>query len=370
MVKKLAAIVAAVALVVSQAPVFACTNFQVKAEDGTVIVARSNEFGIDAESQIVFEPAGKTFTSKSPDGGKGKSWTSKYAFLGINGLGLVESFGDGMNEAGLSVEGLYFTESKYETADAEQAAGAVSSNDFVSWLLGSFATVDEVKAALPSVRIWGEVVAALSGPMPLHFALHDASGKSLVIEFIGGEKKVYDNPIGVMTNMPEFPWQVTNLRNYVNLSPLIPKAKDFSGVMIRPTGTGSGWHGIPGDWSPPSRFVRIAYLVNATPPAKDRTGALNLAKHILNTVDIPKGSVEAELKGKDGNVAFEKEYTQWSVLNDLTNGVFYYYSYDDMNLKSIDLKKMAADGTKTVKFIPMSGGFSAVTMADRMAEMK
>ncbi len=368
--KKIAVIMVAVALAVSQAPVFACTNFQVKAEDGTVIVARSNEFGIDANSQIVFEPAGKAFTSKSPDGGKGRSWASKYAFLGINGLGLVESFGDGMNEAGLSVEGLFFTESKYETADPQQAENAVSSNDFVSWLLSSFATVDEVKAALPSVKVWGEFVAALSGPLPLHFAVHDASGKAIVIEFIGGEKKVYDNPVGVMTNMPEFPWQVTNLRNFVNLSIFIPKARDFNGVIIKPTGTGSGWHGIPGDWSPPSRFVRIAYLVNATPPAKDRTGALNLAKHILNTVDIPKGSVEAELKGKDGSVGVEEEYTQWSVLNDLTNGVFYYYSYDDMNLKSIDLKKMAADGTKTVRFIPMSDGFSAADKTAAMTEMK
>ena len=370
MVKKMGLMLTAFALIGAQTACFACTNFQVKAEDGTIIVARSNEFGIDAKSQVVFEPAGKTFTSTSPDGGKGKSWTSKYAFLGINGLGLVESFGDGMNEAGLSVEGLYFTESKYETVDAQQAASAVSSNDFISWLLGNFATVDEVKEALPSVRIWGETVAVLSGPMPLHFAVHDASGKCLVVEFIGGEKKIYDNQIGVMTNMPEFPWQVTHLCNYLNLSAFNPKAKDFNGIMIKPTGTGAGWLGMPGDWSPPSRFVRIAYLVNATPPAKDRTTALNLAKHILNTVDIPLGSVEAALKSKDSGNAVAKEYTQWSVLNDLTNRVFYYYSYDDMNLKSIDLKKMAADGIKTVKFIPMSDGFSAADKTDKMAEMR
>jgi len=348
----------------------ACTSFQVKAEDGTVVIGRSNEFGIDAKSQIVYEPAGKMFTSKTADGGKGKSWTSKYAFLGINGLGLVEAFGDGMNEAGLSMEGLYFTESKYETADPKDAANAVSSNDFITWVLGNFATVDEVKAALPSVRIWGETVAEIGGPIPLHFAVHDASGKCIVIEFIGGEKRVHDNPIGVMTNMPEFPWHVTNLRNYVNLNPLIPKPRDFNGVAIRPTGTGSGWLGVAGDWSPPSRFVRIAYLVYTTPAAKDRPGALNLAKHILNTVDIPKGSVEAALKAKGGGDAISEEYTQWSILLDLTNRIFYYYAYDDMNLKSIDLKKMAAGGAKTVKFIPMADGFSAADVTARMKDLK
>jgi len=348
----------------------ACTSFQVKAEDGTVVIGRSNEFGIDAKSQIVFEPAGKEFTSKSPDGKAGKSWTSRYAFLGINGLGLKESFGDGMNEAGLSVEGLYFTESRYETVDPKDAANAVSNNDFITWLLSNFATVDEVKKALPSIRVWGEILQLIGGPIPLHFAIHDASGKAMVVEFISGEKKVYDNPIGVMTNMPEFPWQVTNLRNFLNLSALIPKAKDFNGVIINPTGTGAGWHGVPGDWSPPSRFVRIAYLVNMTPPAKDRADAINLAKHILNTVDIPLGSVEAELKSKDNPDGVSKEYTQWSIFLDLTNRVMYFETYDDMNLKFVDLKKMAADGTKTIKFIPMSDGFSAVNKTDMMAEMK
>ena len=348
----------------------ACTSFQIKADDGTVVIGRSNEFAIDTKSQIVYEPAGRKFTSKTPDGGKGKSWTSKYAFLGVNGLGLVESFGDGMNEAGLSMEGLYFTESKYETADPKDAASALSTNDFATWVLSNFATVDEVKAALPSVRVWGEVVAAIGGPIPLHFAIHDASGKCVVVEFINGEKKVYDNPIGVMTNMPEFPWHVTNLRNYLNLSPLIPKPREFNGVTIRPTGMGAGWLGVTGDWSPPSRFVRIAYLVYTTPSAKDRTGALNLAKHILNTVDIPKGSVEAELKAKDSTAPFSEEYTQWSLLLDLTNRVFYYYTYGDMNLKSIDLKKMAAEGGKTVRFIPMEEGFSAADRTGKMAELK
>jgi choloylglycine hydrolase len=370
MSKKFAAFIAAIALIVSQAPCFACTSFQIKAGDGTVVIGRSNEFGIDAKSQIVYEPAAKAFTSKSPDGGKGMGWKSKYAFLGINGLGLVESFGDGMNEAGLSMEGLYFTESKYEAVGPEDAARAISTNDFVSWVLGNFATVDEVKAALPAVRVWGEAVEALGGPIPLHFALHDASGKCIVVEFINGEKKVYDNPIGVMTNMPEFPWHVTNLRNYLNINPLIPKARDFNGVEIRPTGTGSGWLGITGDWSPPSRFVRIAYLVYTSPQAKDRTGALNLAKHILNTVDIPKGSVEAQLKAQGSTDAISEEYTQWSVLLDLTNRVFYYYAYDDMNLKSIDLKKIAASGANTVRFIPMAEGFSATEMAGKMKDLK
>ena len=357
------------ALVLPQA-VLACTSFQVKANDGTVVIGRSNEFGIDAHSQIVFEPAGKEFVSKTPDGKAGKNWKSRYAFLGINGLGLVEGFADGMNEAGLSVEGLLFDESRYEPVDQKENQSAVSSNDFISWILGNFATVDELKKELSGVRVWGETVAPIGGPLPLHFVVHDASGKCLVIEFINGEKKIYDNPIGVMTNMPELPWQITNLRNYLNLNTFITKARDFNGVSIQATGTGSGWLGIPGDWSPPSRFVRIACLVNTCSPAKDGKEALNLAKHILNTVDIALKSVEASIKGKTGSEAVVQEYTQWSVLLDLTNRVMYYYSYNDMNLKAIDLQKMAASKPQNAKVIPISGEFSATSVTDKLVVLK
>jgi choloylglycine hydrolase len=348
----------------------ACTNFTVRAEDGTVVIARSNEFPINANSQIVFEPAGKKMMSGAPGGQEGKRWTSRYAFLGINGMGLKENFVDGMNTAGLSVEGLLFSEGKYEIPNPGDAASVVSSNDFVSWVLGNFDTVEEVKKALPAVKVWGESVAVFGGPLMLHFAIHDASGKCIVLEFIDGEKKVYDNPIGAMTNMPDFPWQVTHLRSFANFSAFNPKAKDFQGVTISPTGQGSGWLGMPGDWSPPSRFVRVAYLSNVTSPAKDLQDALNLAKHILNTVDIPLGSINENIKDKNGADTVAKEYTQWSILDDLTHRVMYYYAYDDMNLKSINLKKMAADGTAAVKFIPMAEGFSAVNMTDKMMEMQ
>ena len=98
--RKFTVILAVVTLVASQVPAFACTSFQVKAEDGTVVVGRSNEFSINADSQIVFEPAGKKFTSKAPGNKIGKSWTSRYALLGINGMGLKESFADGITNGG------------------------------------------------------------------------------------------------------------------------------------------------------------------------------------------------------------------------------------------------------------------------------
>ncbi|MEI6226091.1 MAG: choloylglycine hydrolase family protein [Deltaproteobacteria bacterium] len=347
-------------------PSFGCCSFRIKAEDGTCVVARVNELGMEARSQIVFQPSGRSFTSKAPGGGPGKTWTSRYAFLGINGLGLPASFGDGMNEAGLSMEGLFFDDSRYEAPGPGEAAVSVGSNDFVSWVLGNFATVDEVKAALASVRVWSETVGAVGATFPLHFAIHDAAGRCIVVEFIDGEKKVYDNPLGVMTNLPELPWHLTNLGNYLNLNTRIPGSIDFAGTMARPFGTGGGWLGMPGDWTSPSKFVRIAYLVHCTGSPRDRAGAINLAKHILNTVDIPKRSVDAQIKNEKTGDGLDGEYSQWSLLLDLTNRVMFYFTYDDMNLKCIDLRKMVRDGTREVRVIPMEQDFSAVDMTDRM----
>jgi choloylglycine hydrolase len=346
---------------------FACTDFQIKAEDGSIVIARSNEFGVPPNSSVVFEPSGKEFSGMTPEGQKGLSWKSRYGFLGINGMGMSEKFADGMNEAGLSIEGLLFSESKYEPIGPGNSAQALSNIDFGKWVLSNFATVDELKKALSKVSVWGEVVPQLGGVLPLHFAVHDAAGSNLVIEFINGEKKIYDNPIGVMTNMPEFPWQITNLRNYVKLDSLNAKPKTFSGVVLKQMGQGSGWLGLPGDWTPPARFVRAVQMVNAAFPAKDAKEALILAGHIINTVDIPHGVIRDEQKDEKSPVV--SEYTPWTVYKDLTNRILYFRTYENPNLRFIDLKKLVSDPSGKSRTIPMSTGAGPEDLTADMSQI-
>ena len=346
---------------------FACTDFQIKAGDGSVVIARSNEFGVPPNSSIVFEPAGKEFFGMTPEGQKGLSWKSRYGFLAINGMGLTGKFADGMNEAGLSIEGLLFPESKYEPIGPGSSAKALSNIDFCAWVLGNFATVDELKKALSNVSVWGEVVPQLGGILPLHFAVHDATGNNLVIEFINGEKKIYDNPIGVMTNMPEFPWQITNLRNYIKLGSLNAGPKAFSGVVLKQAGQGSGWLGLPGDWTPPARFVRVVQMVNAAFPAKDVKEALILAGHIINTVDIPHGVIRDEQKDEKSPVV--SEYTPWTVYKDLTNRILYFRTYENSNLRFIDLKKLVSEPSGKSRTVPMSTGAGPEDLTADMSQI-
>ena len=312
----------------------ACTDFQVKAQDGTVVIGRSMEFALGIDSDVVVIPrSDKTMVSMTPDGKKGISWKPKYGYLGVDSFGEKAAILDGMNEAGLSVGFLWFTESKYQ----EPIGDWLAVTDLAPWILGNFSSVDEVKRALPKLNVVGVYVPQLKRVPGFHVAVHDARGKNIVIEFIDGKINIYDNPIGVMTNKPTFDWQMTNLRNYVNLDPYDRESVKIAGIEINATGSGTGWLGMPGDWSPPSRLVRTVHIVHSADPARDASGAVNLAEHVLNAVDIPQGVVKA--KGPVNKDMID--YTQWIVIKDLTNKVLYFRSYQDLALKKVDMKKIS-----------------------------
>ena len=331
----------------------ACTDFQVKAKDGSVVIGRSMEFAMGMDSEVVVFPRAKKMVSMMPDGKKGIRWKPKYGYLGINALGVKLGFLDGMNEAGLSVEFLWFTESKYQEA---KNGDWLAIGDLSHWLLGNFATVDEVKKALPRVTVVGVFVPQLGMVPGLHAALHDARGNNIVVEFINGETKIYDNPIGVMTNKPTFDWQLTNLRNYVNLDPYDKEEKTIAGVKVHPAGSGTGWLGMPGDWSPPSRFVRTVMMVHSADPVSNAAGAVNLAEHILNAVDIPLGVIKTKGPANKDMI----DYTQWIVIKDLTNKVLYFRSYQDLALKKVDMKRLNFSLGAEIKAIRIESGIRTI----------
>jgi len=340
---------------------FACTDFQVKAKDGSVIIGRSMEFAMGVSSEVVVFPRMEKMVSRTPDGKTGIRWKPKYGYLGINALGEKLAFVDGMNEAGLSVEFLWFTESKYQEAGN---GGWISIGDLSHWLLGNFATVDEVKKELPRMTVVGMYVPQLGMVPGFHAAVHDARGHNIVVEFINGETKIYNNPIGVMTNRPTFDWQLTNLRNYVNLDPYDREDKTIAGVKVHPAGSGTGWLGMPGDWSPPSRFVRTVMMVHSADPAGNAAEAVNLAEHILNAVDIPQGVIKTRGPANKDMV----DYTQWTVIKDLTNRVLYFRSYQDLALKKVDMKKLNFNRGAEIKTIRIESGVRTIPdMTDKLS---
>ncbi len=342
----------------------ACSVFRVIAKDGTIISGRTMEFGFDMQYSLMLVPRGKEFTSPAPDGGTGLNWKARYGYVANNVLGIEQVITDGLNEEGLAYSGLWYeTDTKWQQIGPGEKKTALAHVMFGSWVLGNFATVEELKKGIGKVKVFGLYIPQMKMAMPLHAAIQDAKGGSVVVEYENGEARVYDNPIGVMTNAPNFPYMVTNLRNYIGMSPTKLEAKEFGGVKLDPTGHGSVMWWLPGDITPPSRFVRLAVMTRFAEQQDNGEKALNLAQHIVSAIHIMKGMVVD--RAADGKI-IASETTQWSSYRDLTNRVFYFRTYDNFNMRKIDLKKL--DFTSfTLKSTPMYGDVEVIKdLTDRL----
>jgi len=363
-----------------------CTDLLItsKAKDGQRIVvnARSQEFSSPLGYRLILRRAGDMVQVTRPSTKSLRTdqpladpvlvdlCYSRFDYMGIvmthDDVPVSTALFDGMNAAGLSVGGLNAPSSKYQASNGETPQ--VFAGFLADWLLANYATCWEVKDVFSRDLL--RVVATTGGSDPLenaevvqrhvhiHFAVHDASGNSLVIEFIDGEAVVTENPIGVLTNLPVFSWHLTNLGMYAYLSnKSTHDAVKFGPVSYGPPGSftpepesldppyrsagipgmGDGLAGIPGDFRPASRFVRTAYMKKFAVPPETTNEAVTQAFHLLNGVDIVKGASAEE--GHDGSLEYDT--TQCVMVKDLINRVFYVRMYDSPMPYSISFAEFA-----------------------------
>lgn len=352
-----------------------CTGIRLIAADQTVVHARTMEFAADILSDVIVVPKGYKRVGSTPAIGKelplpGKKWTSKYASVGMSALGLPVII-DGLNEVGLAIGLFYFPGfAEYMPYSRSDAENTIAPWELGSWILENFETVDQVKTAIKDIVVPGVVLAKFdpNASPPVHFVVHDASGKSIVIEYVGGKLNVHDNPLGVMANSPTFDWHMTNLRNYVNFSfTNVPDLK-LGSVQLSPFGQGSGMLGIPGDFTPPSRFVRaVAYSQSVSEAFSKEynekgesfhsaTGkdAILQAFHILNNFDIPKGVAREHEHIAEGKTLVPADYTLWTSASDLKEKQYYFRTYENSQIRMVDLNAHK-DRSLKIKRISIAG---------------
>lgn len=345
------------------APASACTGIQLTNKDGSVVSGRTVEFGIKIDISVAFVPRGHAFTGATP-AGDGMKYTAKHAVVGMIAYTDVKIM-DGINDAGLVAGAFYFpTEAGYAAVTADNQSRGVSPAEFPNWLLSQFASVEEARKAIESgaVEITPTVLAGWGAtPPPFHYVVYDKTGASIVIEPVDGKLVIHDNPLGVMTNSPSFDWHITNLRNYITLNPNnVPKG-NIGKLELQAFGMGNGMTGLPGDFSPPSRFVRAALFSGNALPSDNAAQGIQHVFHILNNFDLPKGSARTN---EDGTVS--ADYTQMTTARDPENLRFYYKSYDDQTIRMIDMKQLDLDA-KDIKL------FDTVTdqpVVDMSAKLK
>ena len=359
MIRRAAIFTLAAALAFATTPAFACTGISLKAQDGTAIRGRTLEFGFPLQSNVLVVPAGKEFSGTLPDGGKGLTYKTRYDIVGANAVDAVMIV-DGLNDQGLSIGLFYFPGyAKYTPVTKENASRALAPQDFGMWVLGNFATVDEVKRAVKDIAMVPTPLPGLGSAKgevaPVHFFIKDKSGQSIAIEPVDGKLQVTDAPIGVMTNAPTYDWHMTNLDNYINLSVKDITSEKLGSVTLNATGSGSGLLGLPGDFSPPSRFVRASVFSQAAVPNADADDAVFAAFHILNQFDIPKGSV---INGSVGKPS--AEITEWTTVSDLKNLRWYFRTHQDQSIRMVDLKEAVKAAKGEIRTINMEQSTQAV----------
>ena len=316
----------------------ACTGVKLVSQDGSIVHGRTLEFGVKVELSVAVVPRKFQFTGTTPKG-PGLAYKAKYGSVGMMAFGKPALL-DGFNEKGLAVGTFYFPGfAEYPTITTENQSRALSPIEFPNWILTQFATIEEVKENLSKVLIapttiqeWGPTAP------PFHYIVFDKSGKCLVIEPIKGQLRTYDNPLGVFTNSPTFEWHMENLRNYIHLTALNAKPLQTAGLTFSSFGQGSGMLGMPGDFTPPSRFVRAAFFsITAlpSPTAKECVGQLF---HVLNQFDIPIGVVRAE-----ENSVIYFDYTQCICVRDPQSLKYYFKTADNQTIRMVNLNSFDLD---------------------------
>ncbi len=317
----------------------ACTGIRLIAADGTVVSGRTNEWGaFDLYSRIAVIPRGYSFTGLTPDGLNGKVWEAEYGIVGLDGAG-QDYLIDGMNEEGLTV-GLFYLKgfTVYPEYDESKADNSITAVNVTAFILSRYATIDEVRQGMSEVRVVPVVEDVLGIPVQAHWMVTAPDGESIVIEFIDGEMTIFDNPFGIITNSPNFDWHMTNLRNYLSLSPVASPDRMIDGLDLAPLGAGSGMIGLPGDFTPPARFVRAATWTHTARSTESSAETVYEVLRILDNFNLPLGAAEGS--GGPSNMDGMRSSTQWTTVWDLSGCALYYHTQHNRRVRALYLNEL------------------------------
>lgn len=318
-----------------------CTGLALETKDGLHLFGRNMDIEYSFNQSIIFIPRNFKCVNKSNK----KELTTKYAVLGMGTIfDDYPTFADGMNEKGLGCAGLNFpVYVSYSKEDIEGKTNIPVYN-FLLWVLANFSSVEEVKEALKNANIVDIPISENIPNTTLHWMISDITGKSIVVEQTKEKLNVFDNNIGVLTNSPTFDWHVANLNQYVSLRyNQVPEFK-LGDQSLTALGQGTGLVGLPGDFTPASRFIRVAFLRDAM--IKNDKDSIDLIEffHILNNVAMVRGSTRT--------IEEKSDLTQYTSCMCLEKGIYYYNTYENNQINAIDMNKENLDGNeiKTYKY--------------------
>ncbi len=285
---------------------------------------RNLDYEFSYNEMITITPRNYLFKFRSMDKN-----SKHYAMIG---MAFVQNdyplYYDATNEKGLSVAGLNFPGNAFYPKKVK-GKNNVAPFEFIPFILATCKNVKEARKAIEEMNIYDENFSVALPHSPLHWLVSD-SKESIVVEPLKDGLKIYNNPVGVLTNNPTFDFHLTNLNNYINTSreePLNRFAQDFNLV---PYSRGMGGIGLPGDLSSASRFIKATFTKLNSVCEKSELESVNQFFHILTSVEQQKGCCKVE-KGF--------EHTIYSSCCNTNKGIYYYTTYNNRQIVGVDMRK-------------------------------
>lgn len=254
-------------------------------------------------------------------------------------------FYEATNEKGLSMAGLNFPDNA-EYQPWMDGKDNVAPFELIPWVLGQCATIEEARELLDRMNLVKINFSEELPLSPLHWMISDRE-ESIVVESVKGGLKIYDNPVGVLTNNPSFDYQILNLNNYMNLSPEIPKNKFSEKLNLVPYSRGMGAIGLPGDLSSVSRFVKATFTKMNSLSGDSESESLSQFFHILSSVAQQRGCVHVR-GGK-------YELTLYSSCCNTDRGIYYYTTYENSQISGVDMHRENLDGEDLIMYPLVQG---------------
>ncbi|HAT1683936.1 TPA: linear amide C-N hydrolase [Klebsiella oxytoca] len=324
----------------------ACTSLAITDKQGEVFHGRTLEYMQDLPSWLTYYPAGTPFDKIAPDGEPGIHYASRYAILAVTSVitdGNSRDVLEGINNAGLSFSENMIMGAELTPVPVTEYKKALPVTSLGEWALARFTSVGEVREAIKVGYFWSPVLKRLGNmKSPFHYAFYDKKGGSIVVEVSDGKLHVYDNPTRVMTNGPDFPWHLTNLNNYTQLTNEDRSSGTLGGVSVTQPDSGIAVSALPSSDTSVGRFIRGVYYTTWAQQATSSREAINTLAHIMSRFDRPR-NITTDVLGSEGegNMAGKavSEYTVWTTLSDLGHGDIYFRGYNDINYTKYTLSR-------------------------------
>ena len=311
-----------------------CTAVTYKTKD--FYFGRTLDYEFSYGDEITITPRNYVFNFRNKE-----AIYTHYAIIGM--AYITENYPlyyDAINEKGLGIAGLNFVGNAYYN-EIKEGKDNIAQFEFIPWILSQCATVKEAKALIEKINLTNISFNEKLPLAQLHWLIADEN-EAITVESVKEGIKIYENPVGALTNNPTFDKQLFNLNNYINLSTKTPTNKFSENLNLKTYSRGMGAIGLPGDLSSQSRFVRVSFVKMNSISKDDEKSSVSQFFHILNSVDQQRGCCELENE--------KYEITIYTSCCNATKGIYYYSTYDNHQINAVDMHKENLDGHELVRY--------------------